>query len=79
MTVAASYEEQLRFLGIGKEELELMRAEKDIFAKEAGAVVKTFYNHLAEYLYLGNLISSNSTIERLSHGVLARIQQQKGQ
>lgn len=66
MVIEASYAEQLRFLGIGAAELELMHAEKDIFAKEADTVVKTFYDQLLQYPYLEDLIKNNSTVEMLS-------------
>lgn len=66
MVMAAHYAEQLRFLGIGEEELALMHGERDIFSQEADAVVKTFYDRLLQYPYLAGLIKSNSTVERLT-------------
>ncbi|WP_406677930.1 protoglobin domain-containing protein [Neomoorella carbonis] len=66
MAIAATYAEQLRFLGIGEAELALMHGQKDIFVQEADTVVKTFYDQLVQYPYLDALIKNNSTIERLS-------------
>ncbi|GEA16448.1 signal transduction protein [Moorella sp. E308F] len=66
MAIAATYAEQLRFLGIGEAELALMHAERDIFMKEADTVVKNFYDQLVQYPYLDALIKNHSTIERLS-------------
>lgn len=66
MAIAASYSEQLRFLGLTEEALVLMHSERENFLREADAVVKTFYDELVKYPYLDNLIKNHSTIERLS-------------
>lgn len=61
-----AHTEQLRFLNLSADDLALMQAEKEIFVKEAGGVVKTFYDHLMQYPYLEQMIKKYSTIERLS-------------
>lgn len=61
-----SYKEQLGFLQITSEDLNLMHSQRENFIKEADRVVKEFYDYLVRYTYLNSLIKKYSTVEKLS-------------
>ncbi len=62
---SGSREQQLEFVGITDEDISIMMKYKDVFTDQADAFVDRFYEHISKYPELNQIISSNSSMDRL--------------